>query len=494
MSGHLIIVDHLSDWRWNLEGLSIQDVDTYILGGEPRRKRPVRVINLCRRFGYLNAGYYCSLLAESRNDLPMPTVADIIDLSRKSQYAFALPDLERILHAGLRRMASPPTAEFDLHVFFGRADDNRFRRLAAEVFDIFRYPLLRLRIRRRKVWGIASIRPVGLHRVPPELSAFLEDSLRRYVRVPRTARKKRPAPLFDLAVLVNPNEDLRPSNDDALKRLVQAGRDNRVEVEFLTARDLQRVPEFDALFIRETTALYHHTFRFARKAEIEGIPVIDDPRSIVRCTNKVFLAEALRANGVPTPTTLFLDRAKFDAGRIAQVEAALGYPMVLKIPDGSFSRGVEKADDRAALVERAGRLFDHSRLILAQEFMYTPFDWRIGLLGGVPLFACRYYMSRSHWQIYRHQGDGKFKTGAWETFAVDAVPPAVVEAAGRAAALIGDGLYGVDLKETDKGVFVIEVNDNPNIDAGVEDKVLKGTLYERLVREFIRRIEATRTG
>ncbi|MCB1602914.1 MAG: RimK family alpha-L-glutamate ligase, partial [Xanthomonadales bacterium] len=193
--------------------------------------------------------------------------------------------------------------------------------------------------------GIAWIRPVGLHRVPEDLSTFFEESLRRYVRVPKSARKKPQAPLYELAVLVNPNEVLRPSNDIALQRLARAGRDDRVDVEFLTARDLQRVPEFDALFIRETTALYHHTFRFARKAELEGIPVIDDTRSIVRCTNKVFLAEALKANGIPAPRTVFLDRASFDAQRIARMEDALGYPMVLKIPDGSFSRGVERADN-----------------------------------------------------------------------------------------------------------------------------------------------------
>lgn len=32
-----------------------------------------------------------------------------------------------------------------------------------------------------------------------------------------------------------------------------------------------------------------------------------------------------------------------------------------------------------------------------------------------------------------------------------------------------DGLYGVDLKETADGVFVIEVNDNPKLDHGWED-------------------------
>jgi glutathione synthase/RimK-type ligase-like ATP-grasp enzyme len=42
-------------------------------------------------------------------------------------------------------------------------------------------------------------------------------------------------------------------------------------------------------------------------------------------------------------------------------------------------------------------------------------------------------------------------------------------------------------------VFIIEINDNPNIDAGVEDKVLKGGLYAKIMGEFIRRIEASRS-
>jgi len=37
---------------------------------------------------------------------------------------------------------------------------------------------------------------------------------------------------------------------------------------------------------------------------------------------------------------------------------------------------------------------------------------------------------------------------------------------------------------------VIEVNDNPNLDAGVEDKVLKDDLWRIIAMDFIRRIEA----
>jgi glutathione synthase/RimK-type ligase-like ATP-grasp enzyme len=73
---------------------------------------------------------------------------------------------------------------------------------------------------------------------------------------------------------------------------------------------------------------------------------------------------------------------------------------------------------------------------------------------------------------------------------VEDAPAHVVKTALKAANLIGDGFYGVDVKETERGVMVIEVNDNPNLEAGVEDQVLKDVLYQRLVGEFVRRLDA----
>jgi glutathione synthase/RimK-type ligase-like ATP-grasp enzyme len=65
----------------------------------------------------------------------------------------------------------------------------------------------------------------------------------------------------------------------------------------------------------------------------------------------------------------------------------------------------------------------------------------------------------------------------------------VVRTAVKAADLIGDGLYGVDLKQVGRQCFVIEVNDNPSIDAGYEDQLLKDSLYDRVMEVFVRRIE-----
>ena len=69
-------------------------------------------------------------------------------------------------------------------------------------------------------------------------------------------------------------------------------------------------------------------------------------------------------------------------------------------------------------------------------------------------------------------------------------PAAVVETALQAANLIGDGFYGVDLKQVGDKVFVIEINDNPNIDHGIEDAAEKDQVWVELTRWFIDRLEA----
>ena len=52
------------------------------------------------------------------------------------------------------------------------------------------------------------------------------------------------------------------------------------------------------------------------------------------------------------------------------------------------------------------------------------------------------------------------------------------------ANLIGKGLYGVDLKMVDDKAYVIEINDNPSIDHGLEDAIIGDEMYYRLLNHF----------
>jgi glutathione synthase/RimK-type ligase-like ATP-grasp enzyme len=151
---------------------------------------------------------------------------------------------------------------------------------------------------------------------------------------------------------------------------------------------------------------------------------------------------------------------------------------------------VKKVDNLVELAGLAREWLKDTDLLLAQAFMPTTFDWRVGVLGGKPLFVCQYMMAKRHWQIVKHRSDGRPLEGAHHTISLGEAPPAVIDMGLRAAQLIGNGLYGVDIKETGQGIFVVEVNDNPNIEHGVEDQAEKDQVWVELTRWFIDRIES----
>ena len=152
---------------------------------------------------------------------------------------------------------------------------------------------------------------------------------------------------------------------------------------------------YDALFIRETTAIRHHTYQLARQAEKEELVVIDDATSILRCCNKVFLHDAFSYNSVPSPKTKFVSDAT--TVTLEQLEQEFSYPIVLKLPESSFSKGVFKVNDRVMLKQKLSSRLADSAIILVQEYLYTQYDWRIGVLNGRAIYACRYRMARNHW-------------------------------------------------------------------------------------------------
>jgi glutathione synthase/RimK-type ligase-like ATP-grasp enzyme len=289
---------------------------------------------------------------------------------------------------------------------------------------------------------------------------------------------------YDLAVLIDPNEKMPPSSVASMKHFARIAERLSVDVEPINRRQLDKLAEYDGLFIRETTRIDNHTYRFARRAWQEGMPVIDDPMSI-RCTNKVFLMELLGSNQVPMPPTVLLA----DQSDLPRAMDELGLPLVVKIPDGSFSQGVHLVSSQEQLRRVADELFEETDLLLAQKFMPTEFDWRVGVLSGEPLFVCQYRMARGHWQIVKHRPDGSSREGGFRTFELDQAPHEVIDIAVRAAKPIGDGFYGVDLKQTDRGLMVMEVNDNPNLEHGVEDTIGKDEVWIKMLKWFIDRFE-----
>ena len=444
-----------------------------------------KMINLSRSFNYQSRGYYCSLLAEARGHRIIPTVETMVDLSARQLYAQALPELDDSLAKALAT-ADDKTVPHRILSYFGTVDDHRFDRFGRLLFDWFRCPVLEVTVENGGRPQIRRLASVPVAKLAPEELASFHAALHTHTTREWRSRKDRSAPRYSFAVLYNPQEKLPPSGLPTLKHWSRIAEKLGVEIEPITRRDLPRLAEFDALFIRETTSIDDHTYRFARRAVQEGMPVIDDPISMIRCTNKIYLHELMTGNGIAVPPTVIL-AGMHDLTRAAD---ELGFPMVLKVPDSSFSRGVKKVDNPAELTALAKEWFEDTDLLLAQAFMPTSFDWRVGVLGGKPIFVCQYMMAKRHWQIVKHRDNGKALEGDHHTVSLAEAPPAVVDIGLRAAQLIGDGLYGVDIKETPDGIVVVEVNDNPNIEHGVEDQAEKDQVWIELTRWFTDRLDS----
>lgn len=486
----IVVVDDPGDWPLEVSGVELVTARAYLTEPRYTNLRGSRVYNLCRSYRYQSLGYYVSLLAEARGHRPLPSVTTVQDLKSQTILRVFSEELDVLIQKSLARIQS---REFVVSIYFGRNVAKHYDRLCQHLFSLFQAPFLRsLFVQNEKTgkWNLAGLGPVAASEIPESHRPFVVGVAQEYFKGRRRTGVRRNVSRYDLAILVDPREAEPPSNERALQKFVRAGESVGLYVEVLRKEDFGHLAEFDALFIRETTSVNHHTYRFARRAEAEGLVVVDDPESILKCANKVFLAEVLERNRVLTPKTLIVHRGNREA-----IARELGLPCILKQPDSSFSRGVVKVDGEQDLKEAVNRLLDRSELVLAQEFLPTPFDWRVGIFDRQPLFACKYFMARRHWQIYRRESDGlKADEGKYETLPVEHLPTQVLRTALKAANRIGDGLYGVDLKQAGKKVYVIEVNDNPNIDSGVEDQILKEELYLRIMRVFLRRIERRKAG
>jgi glutathione synthase/RimK-type ligase-like ATP-grasp enzyme len=484
----LIVVDNPCDWPLEIPGVTVVPARAYLTDPAYGDDRSVKVFNLCKSYRYQSLGYYVSLLAEARGHKPLPKVSTMEDLQSRNMVRLLTEGLDPLIQKSLEPIKSDT---FELSIYFGRNVASRYDILSHQLFNLLQAPLLRADFEcYRDQWRIRKVRAIAASDIPPQHQDFVVQAATDYFMGHRRRLRKRPAPRFDLAILHDPDNPEPPSNARAMQKFEKAAEEIGLQVELVTRADINRLTEFDALFIRDTTFANHYTYRFSRRGTAEGLVVIDDPDSILKCNNKVYLAELLTRHNIPAPRTLMVHR-----DNVELIIPNLGLPCVLKQPDSSFSLGVVKVETAQELLEKVGALLEKSELIIAQEYIPTEFDWRVGILDRRPLFVCKYFMAAGHWQIVKHgQGRKGYEEGPVQAVAVAEAPEEVVKIALRAANLIGDGLYGVDIKQVGNRCCIIEVNDNPNVDAGNEDGVLKDALYREIMGSFVRRIEARKLG
>lgn len=480
----LFVVSRLRDWPFQLPGVQVVSARAYLSDPAYTGCAATKVFNLCNFSRYQGRGYYVSMLAEARGHEPLPDIKAIEDLQSESTVQSLADGLDRLIQSALPQGGA---ATFELSSYFGRAANGQCAQLSEQLFNLLRMPLLQARFERDGArWHLRSVHAMTLDDIAPDCMRIAAQAAADCLQGHQHRTREPAAQQPRLAILRTPGCQALPSNPAAIQKFQEAAEALGMRSEVIAQADAaDRVAEFDALFIRDTTNVNHYTYQLARQADMAGLVVMDDPDSILKCNNKVYMTELLNRHHVPTLKTMMVHR-----DNIEQVIPALGLPCILKQPDGAFSVGVEKIESREALLARAEALFATSELILAQEYMPTEFDWRIGVLDRKPLFVCKYFMAAGHWQIIKHEENRQPREGATMALALNEAPHDVIDVAMQAANLIGDGFYGVDLKQRGKQCYIIEINDNPNVDAGNEDGVLKDALYREVMHVFRNRIEA----
>lgn len=481
---NVAIVDKKHEWLEKIPNLEVVTAENFLNENSYQYAKELRIFNFCTKLGYQTIGYYVSLLASARGLRSIPNVATLEDATDETITKSLGDEVYDLIQETFK---NSKRKEITFSVLFGKTKPPRYERLGRAMLRLFETPLLELTFSKNKHWELSKIKILTLDDIVID-DNIISDA-KHYFTHNRYAITKIKQYKYDLAILVDPKEPAPPSGKTALDRFVDAAHKVGFYTEFITKADYARIPQFDALFIRATTNVDNYTYQFSRYAYAEGLVVIDDPWSILRCANKLYFHECMISQNIKTPKTIIVSSKT----PISKITSAFTFPIILKRPDSASSRGVFKVNSLEELKLKLRELFPLSALLIAQEFIPSPFDWRIGILDGKPLYACKYFMARNHWQIYNWNANkSRASVGPVATYLVEEAPPAVVDIALKAANAIGDGFYGVDVKEKDGNVYVIEVNDNPSIDHHWEDEILGEKLYDEIMENILVRIQKAR--
>lgn len=477
-----IVVNQPEKWHFSIENITVISSQEYLTDPKFSLLKNARIFNLCKDYSYQSKGYYVSLLAEARGHLPIPTVKNIVDLKALKLVRIVSDEFDDVIQQSLKNIKSQ---EFTLSIYFGQNVAQKYKELSTLFYRHFQVPFLRVKFNHTTKWNIQNIRAISESEIPLEHMESVHVFANQYFSKKRYDTPKLTTSDFDLAILVNPNDPALPSNAKALKKFVDVAEKMNIYAEIIEPKDLSKLSSFDALFIRQSTEVNNEAYAFARKAQQDGIAIIDYPDAILKCCNKVYMAEALNNANIATPKTVIVHKENRN-----EVLGQVGLPCVLKAPDSTFSFGVKKAKTEEEYKHLVSNMLKESDLIIAQEFCPSDYDWRIGIIDNAPFFACKYYMAKGHWQIYNWDAKKKDdQDGNADCLPIEKVPKNVLDMALKSAKLMGKGLYGIDIKVVNNKPMVIEINDNPNIDFGVEDAYYGDDVYIKILTALKNRLD-----
>lgn len=239
------------------------------------------------------------------------------------------------------------------------------------------------------------------------------------------------------------------------KAILKAAEQKHVDLRMVDAREMdmnlaKNLPEIYGNVTLQRCTSYYRGLHSTAYLEYKGQKVVNDLQSIMKAGNKMLTSLEFVKNGIPTPDTSV--SMSYDTA-MRQFTETFGNRAVLKPVTGSWGRMLALLNDRAAamaVLEDRDYMYPLYSIFYLQEFVKKqPRDLRIFVIGDKAVAG-----------IYRYHAEGDWRTNA----AIGGkgekceITEEIERIAVSAAKCIGNGIFGVDLMESDQGYTVHEIN------------------------------------
>lgn len=217
------------------------------------------------------------------------------------------------------------------------------------------------------------------------------------------------------------------------------------------------LPKYDAIIPRVGASITYYGAAIVRQFEMMGTFSVNESVAISRSRDKLRSLQLLSRKGIGLPRTGFANRATSTKDLIKTVGGA---PVVIKLLEGTQGIGVVLAETNKSAESIVEAFMGLNANILVQEFIKEA--------GGADI-RCFVVGNRVVAAMKRQGAEGEFRSNLHRGGSASLVKLSKEERATAisAAKVLGLGVCGVDILQSNSGPVVMEVNSSPGLE-GIE--------------------------
>lgn len=225
--------------------------------------------------------------------------------------------------------------------------------------------------------------------------------------------------------------------------------------------------DFDAIIPRIGASITFFGTAVVRQFEMMKVFSTTESQALVRSRDKLRSLQILSRAGLGLPKTGFTNYSKDVDQLIHQVGGA---PCVIKLLEGTQGVGVVLAETQKAAESVLEAFNGLQARVIVQEFIEEAggADIRAFVVDGVVVGAMKRQAKEGEFRSNLHRGG---------TASIIELTPEEEETAIKAAKILGLGVAGVDLLQSNSGPMIMEVNSSPGLE-GIEQATQKNIAGE----------------